>query len=132
MTGPTARLVGVVRPDLDGGAVERSGRAVDQPLGQRGRTAAALADRLKLVDELGDAEQRRHRPEGQSPEVLRQSGGDDAGSPADELLDHAHDAVVEELHLVDADGVVALGEGGTSALPSAVAARTLTPAWETT
>src|SRR5581483_5139727 len=70
MTRPAARFVRVERPDLDRLAFERRGLAVHEPLRHRRRTAAAVAHRLELVDELGDAEQRRHRAERQPAEVL--------------------------------------------------------------
>ena len=81
-----------------------------EALGERGRAAAAMADRLELVDELGDAEQRRHRPERLGAEVLRETGGDDARAAPDERRNGVDDAVVEELHLVDPDCVVAVRE----------------------
>ena len=62
--------------------LERRGLAVDEPLRHRRRPAAAVAHRLELVDELGDAEQRRHRAERQPAEVLGEPGSDDARAVA--------------------------------------------------
>src|SRR5262249_44298657 len=107
---PAARLVGVEGADQDCRAVERRRLAVDEPLRHRPRAAAAMADRLELVDELSHAEKRRHWAEPEAAEVLRQARGDDARPGLDEAVDRVDDAVVEELHLVDPDGVVAHGE----------------------
>src|SRR5207237_808494 len=76
----------------------------------RRRAAAAMADSFELVDELRDAEQRRHAAERLPAEVLREAGRDDARPACDELLDRLDDPVVEELHLVDPDRVVARRE----------------------
>src|SRR5262249_29149287 len=56
--------------------------------------------------ELRYAEQRRHRAERQATEVLREPGCDHTRAVGDEPVDRVDDAVVEELHLVDADRVV--------------------------
>ncbi len=67
-----------------------------------------MADCLQLVDELRAAEQLRHRAERQTAEVLVEPGRDDSCAALDEHVDHEHDLRREELHLVDADHVVAL------------------------
>ena len=103
-----AGLVRVERADLDRLAVERRGLAVDEPLGHRRRAAAAVADGLELVDELGDAEQGRHRRRTagrESPARGRRRRR--ARRPATSAVDRVDDPVVEELHLVDPDRVVA-------------------------
>ena len=64
MAGAAARLVLLERADDDGGAVRRSRKTVDEPLGHRRRAAAAVAHRLQLVDEFGAAEELGHRAEG--------------------------------------------------------------------
>ncbi len=69
--------------------------------------AAAVADGLELVDELGAAEELGHGAERKAAEVLVEAGGDDARSVLDEALDDVDDLRREELHLVDADRVVA-------------------------
>src|SRR5207247_7536972 len=96
--------------DLDRGPRERSGLALDEPLCQRRRPAAAVADGLELVDELGDAEELRHRAERQTAEVLREPGGNYARAASDERLHRLDDRLVEELHLIDADDLVAGGD----------------------
>jgi hypothetical protein len=55
MAIPAACLVLLERTDDDRVAVGGSGRSVDEPLGHRRRAAAAVADGLQLVDELGTA-----------------------------------------------------------------------------
>ena len=64
---------------------------------------------LQLVDELGEAEQERHRAEGLAAEVAVEPGRDDARAARDELLHRVDDRRLEELRLVDADRVVAVG-----------------------
>jgi hypothetical protein len=76
---------------------------VDEPLGHRGRAAAAMADGLQLVDELRPAEQLGHRAERQSAKVLVEPRRDDARSPLDKRVDDENDPRCEELDLVDAD-----------------------------
>ena len=71
--GAAARLVRVERANLDRLAAERRRAAIDEPLRHRRRAAAAVADGLELVDEFGDAQQRRHRAERLPAEVLRES-----------------------------------------------------------
>src|SRR5206468_9134182 len=105
-----AGLIRVERADLDRGPRERSGLALDEPLCQRRRPAAAVADGLELVDELGDAEELRHRAERQTAEVLREPGGNYARAASDERLHRLDDRLVEELHLVDADDLVPGGD----------------------
>src|SRR5204862_4363878 len=100
VAGAAARLVRVVRADHDRLACERRGHPADEALRHRRGTAAAVADRLELVDELGQAEQCRQLAERAAAEVLREPRGDDARSPPDEGLDRVDDALVEELHLV--------------------------------
>src|SRR5437588_700509 len=101
MTAAAARLVRVERPDDDCGAVGGSGRPVDEPLRHRRRAAAAMADGLELVDELGAAEELRHRAERKAAEVLVEPAGNYPRAVLDERVDHQHDLLREELHLVD-------------------------------
>ena len=107
-----ARLVLLERADDDRRAVGGSGRAVDEPLRHRRRAAAAVADRLQLVDELGAAEELGHRAEREAAEVLVEPAGDDALPRLDEAVEDEQDLGREELNLVDADDVVALDEAG--------------------
>ena len=98
-----ARLVLLVRAHDD--RRPRIGRrpTVDQALRRRCSAAAAVADGLQLVDELGVRQQRRHRPEREPPEVLVEPRRDHAGTVVGELERDADDLFVEELRLVDAD-----------------------------
>ena len=110
-----ARLVLLVRAHDDRRARVRRGPAVDQPLRRRRAAAAAVADRLQLVDELGVGQELRHRPEREPPEVLVEPGRDHPGAVVGELERDADDLFVEELGLVDADHLEAarpLGELG--------------------
>src|ERR1051325_4927549 len=77
--------------------------AVDEPLIARRRPAADHADRLELVDHLGDAHQRRHRAEGEAPEVDVGAGQDDPHARVRQPVGDVDDAVVEELCFVDGD-----------------------------
>ena len=109
IAGAAARLVRVERADLDRRPVERCGLAVDEPLRARRGAAAAMADGLQLVDELGHAEEQRHRPERLAAEVAVQARGDDPLAPEHHLLNRVDDLGLEELRLVDPDDVVPLG-----------------------
>src|SRR5664279_760035 len=110
VAAPAARLVRVERADDDRGTVRGCGRTVDEPLRHGRRSATAVANGLKLVEDLGPAEQLGHRAERAAAEVLVEAGGNDALAARDEDVDHEHDRGIEELHLVDPNGVVALGE----------------------
>ena len=123
-----ARLVLLERADDDRRAVGRSGRAVDEPLRHRRRAAAAVADGLQLVDDLRAAEQLRHRPEREAAKVLVEAGRDDAKAALDETVEDEHDLGREELHLVDADDVVAVDETGDVGGTSTATARIFAPA----
>src|SRR5262249_13763706 len=98
-----ARLVLLGCSDDDRVAGIRSRQTVDEPLCRRRRTAAAVADGLELVDELGVGEQLRHRADGQPAEVLIEPCGDDPRTAVGERQRRTDDARFEELHLVDAD-----------------------------
>ena len=101
-----AGLVGVERADDDRLARVRRRPAVDEPLGRRRGAAAAVADGLQLVHELGVGEQLRHDAEGQPAEVLVEARDDDPDPAVGQRERRTDDRVVEELHLVDADHVV--------------------------
>ena len=79
-----ARLVLLVRAHHDRLARVRRGLPVDEPLRRRRRAAAAMANGLELVDELGVDEQRRHGAEREPAEVLVEAGGDDADADVGE------------------------------------------------
>src|SRR5690349_16443416 len=90
----------VLGEDLrDLGAVGGRRRAVDEPLRHRRRPAAAVADGLQLVDELGAAEQLRHRPEREAAEVLVEPAGDDPHPALHEAVEDERDLRREELDL---------------------------------
>ena len=108
MAAAAPRLVLLGRADHDGVSGVRGRPAVHEPLRGRRRTAAAVTDGLQLVDELRVGEQQRHRAERLPPEVLVEAGGDDSRSALGERERGLHDRRLEELHLVDADDVVAL------------------------
>ena len=104
-----ARFVRVERADDD--RLTRVGRGppVDQPLRRRRRPAAAVANGLQLVDELGAGEELGHRAERQAAEVLVEARGDDANAAVSERERGVDDRRLEELHLVDPDDVAAAG-----------------------
>ena len=76
--------------------------AVGEAVGEVGEGAAADADGMDLLDVVGDGEESRHGPEGLAQVVGVQAGDDDADAAVGQFLDHADDAVVKELCLVDA------------------------------
>ena len=67
-------------PDEHGVARVRSRGAVDQTLRRGRRASAAMAHRLKLVDELGMREELRHGAERQPPEILVEPRDDHANA----------------------------------------------------
>ncbi len=103
-----ACLVLLGRPDDHGVPGVRCRRAVDEPLGRRRRSAAAMADGLELVDELGVREELGHRPERQPPEVLVEPGDDHTHAALGEVERRHDDSLTEELRLVDPHDVEAL------------------------
>jgi len=70
-----------------------------------------MADGLELVHELGIREEVGHDAERQPAEVLIEAGDDDAHTAVCERQRRIDDATVEELHLVDADHIVAGAAG---------------------
>ena len=113
MAAAAARFVLLRGADDDGLARVRRRSTVDEPLRRRRRTAAAVADGLELVHELGMREELGHRSERESPEVLVEPGDDHprrlrppARAPAPTT------SSLEELHLVDPDDLEALRRGG--------------------
>ena len=121
VTAAAARLVRVERADLHGRAGERRRPAVEEALGERRGAAAAVADGLQLVDVVGEAEELGHRPNG-SPRKSCASPAATTRPPRSTSSDDLDDAVVEELHLVDPDRLVARRERRISA-DSTVTAR---------
>src|SRR5256885_1201149 len=103
MAGATARFVRLLRPDDDDRIVPVGRNAVDDPLRTRRRLAAHDADRLQLVDALGQREQYRDGPERLATEVQVEARADHAAPARDQSAYDVDDAVVEELDLVDAD-----------------------------
>ena len=130
MAVAAAGLVRVERADDDRLARIRSGLPVDETLGGRGGAAAAVADGLELVDELGPCEELGHGPERLTPEVLVEAGGDHADAAVGERERGVDDRRLEELRLVDADDLAA--RATSSAQPSTGTADMRTPAWLTT
>ncbi len=104
------RLVGVERAHLDGLTRKRRWLAIHQALGAGSRTTAAMTDRLQLVDELRTGEQVGHRAEWLRPEVGVETGSDHAHTTLGQIDADAHDLLVKELDLVDADDVVPAGK----------------------
>ena len=86
-------------------------------LGEVRGLSADDADRVHLVDELGEREQRRHRAERTAEEVLIEAGDDDAHASIGELGGEIDQAFVEELRLVDADHLY-LGQQRGAQLPA--------------
>src|SRR5207247_5108931 len=103
VAGAAASLVRLFRADDDDRVVVERGDAVDDPLRARRRFAADDADRLQLLDALGEREERRHGAERLAAEVLIEARADDTSSVRDERTDDMDDAPIEELDLVDAD-----------------------------
>src|SRR5213082_167676 len=96
VAGAASRLVRRVA-DFDLGVAARDALRI-----VRG-AAASNADRVHLRYFLRDREQRGHRAERPPHIVLIETGGDDADTGVGELHAEVDDAVVEELHLIDAD-----------------------------
>src|SRR2546426_9144589 len=69
MTVPAARFVGFSAPYHDGRAFPEGRPPVDETLVAARRPAAHDANRLELVDDLGDGEERGHRAERQAAEI---------------------------------------------------------------
>jgi hypothetical protein len=67
-----------------------------------------VADGTQLVDELSMREELRHRPEREPPEVLIETGDDDAHSAVGEGEGGHDDTLAVELGLVDRHDVEAL------------------------
>src|SRR4029079_17225374 len=65
--------------------------------------AAAVADGLELVDELGMREQLGHRSERKPAEVLVEPRSDHTGAAVGKRRSSTPELVLEELGLVDAD-----------------------------
>src|SRR5213075_2465601 len=87
--------------------------AIHEPLISRGRSAAHDADRLELVDDLGDAHEGGHRTERKTPEIDVGPGQNHADPRVGEPVGDVYDAVVQELRFVHGDdfGVVAKPAG---------------------
>src|SRR5437588_12857073 len=100
MTLPAPRLVRLPSPDHDRGTVPQGGPAVDEALVAARRLSAHHANRLELVDDLRDGEQRRHGPEGGAPEIHVEAGAHDPHSLVGERTRCAHDTSVPKLHLI--------------------------------
>src|SRR5665809_107407 len=73
---------------------------VDETLGGGRRAAAAVADGLELVHELGMGEELGNRAERKPAKVLIESCGHDPGSALGEIERGGDDGRLEELHLV--------------------------------
>jgi hypothetical protein len=94
-------LVAVEGPDDDRLTRVGSGLPVDEPLGRRRGPTAAVTHGLQLVDELRAGEQRGHRPERETAEVLVEAGGDHADPAVGQGERGVDDRLLEELDLVD-------------------------------
>src|SRR5438874_2323884 len=77
MTLPAPRLVRLPSPDHDRRAIPEGGPAVDEALVAARRLPAHYANRLELVDDLRDGEQRRHGAEGEAAEIHVDAGEHD-------------------------------------------------------
>ena len=90
---------------------------------------------MQLVGVVGVGEQQRHRPEGLAAEIAVEARGQHARAALDEAERDVDDAVVEELHLVDADDERRRQSSGCcsmSALEPIEMQRSRLPACETT
>src|SRR6267378_1898913 len=103
-------FVGLPSPDHDDRTVPQCRLAVDETLIPGCRTPAHHADRLELVDDLGDAHEDWHRTERQAPEIDIGAREYDAHAPVGEPVRQIDDAVVQELGLVDGDDFGAVAE----------------------
>src|SRR5882762_244371 len=103
MTVPAPRLVRLAAADHDGRAFPQGRLAVHETLVAAGRPAAYYADRLELVDDLGDGEERGHRPERQAAEIHIDPGQHDPDAAVGEPVRGRNDPVIQELHFVDRD-----------------------------
>src|SRR6267143_1350036 len=110
MAVPATRFIGFPPTNHDDRTVPECRPAVHEPLIPGGRTPAHHADRLELVDHLGDAHEGRHRAEGQAPEVDVCAGENDAYPAVGEAVRQIDDAIVEELCLVDRDDFCSVAE----------------------
>src|SRR3989442_4351102 len=103
MTMRAPRLVRPPAADHDGGALPRGGPAVDETLVAARRPAANYTDRLKLVDDLGDGEERGHRTERQAAEIHVDPRQHDSNAAVGEPGCGGHDAVIPGMDLVERD-----------------------------
>ena len=94
---------------------------------QRWQTASSLSTNSATQSSVGIAPNGRPRKSCASPAATTRAPS------RDERVDRVDDPVVEELHLVDADRVVARARAGAPRRSTrAVTARIFAPAWETT
>src|SRR5438445_7122889 len=110
MAMATTRLIRLPSPNHDDRTVPQCRLPVDEPLIPGSRTPAHHADRLELVDDLGDAHEDWHRTERQAPEIDVGACENDAHSPVGQPVRQIDDAVVQELSLVDGDDFGAVAE----------------------
>src|SRR2546426_1138418 len=100
---PAPRLVRLSAAYHDGRAFPGGRPSVHETLVAARRPAAHYADRLELVDDLSDGEERGHRAERQAAEIHVNPGQHDPYPPVGEPVCGRHDTVVQELHFVDRD-----------------------------
>src|SRR5260370_30996404 len=103
MAMSTPCLIRLAPTDHDDLTIPECRLAVHEPLIARRGSAAHHADRLELVDDLGDTHEGRHGAEGQATEGDLASGEDHAYAVVGEPVRQVDDAIVEELALVHGD-----------------------------
>src|SRR3989454_12288399 len=100
MTVPAARFVGFSAPYHDGRAFPEGRPPVDETLVAARRPAAHDANRLELVDDLGDGEERGHRAERQAAGIHVDPGQPDPPTAVRQALCGRQDPRVPAMALL--------------------------------
>src|SRR6267143_2609390 len=98
-------LVGLRPSDHDLGRIVGGRTPADETLVATGWTTAEHADRVQLVDHLGDRHQVRHRAKRLPAKICVRSRDDDAPASARQGSHQRDDALIQELRFVDRDDV---------------------------
>src|SRR5437868_7701157 len=105
MTHSATRLIRLGAANHDLRRVIGSRPTPDQPLIAAGGASAEDANRVQLVDDLGDSHQFRHRSERLTPKIGIGPGDDHPTPPGSQRGHQLDDAIVEKLGFVDSDDV---------------------------
>ena len=81
---------------------DHQGVAGDKSVGMVCRASALHADRMDLLDILGDCHESRHRTERLAHEVCVETGNDDSDASVGEGLYDINESLVKELCLINA------------------------------